>query len=320
LQILEISKIPYQWYYFGISSKETFMSYLIGIDGGGTSCRAVIAKPDGSRLGEGRAGPANIVTDVQDALRNIESASGQAAKQAGLSRAELEESSAVLGLAGANIASRGAVFEQQLRFLQSRVVSDARIALAGALGDNDGAVAIVGTGSVFIAQHRGAIRSIGGWGFAVGDFCSGARLGRTLLQEVLLAHDKVRPRSALTDAVMNRFSGSPDELVEYAQSAKPREFGIFAPLLFDAAYADDPIAAQIVDLALEQLEENLRVLIDRDNLPFCLLGGLASIYSSRLKSKLKKRELEPKGNALQGAVTMAVNAFGRRQKEPHRDG
>ena len=37
--------------------------FFIGVDGGGTGCRAVVAGSDGAILGSGRSGSANIVTD-----------------------------------------------------------------------------------------------------------------------------------------------------------------------------------------------------------------------------------------------------------------
>ena len=36
--------------------------YVVGIDGGGTRCRALLQDIDGNTLGEGAAGPANIMT------------------------------------------------------------------------------------------------------------------------------------------------------------------------------------------------------------------------------------------------------------------
>ena len=45
--------------------------YLIGIDGGGTSCRAAVATADGVVVGSAKSGPANILTDLDGALENI---------------------------------------------------------------------------------------------------------------------------------------------------------------------------------------------------------------------------------------------------------
>ena len=75
---------------------------------------------------------------------------------------------------------------------RSGVESDAPIALDGALGARDGAIAIIGTGSTFVLRQDGRTRAIGGWGF-LGDHGGGARIGRDLLEETLLAYDGIRP-------------------------------------------------------------------------------------------------------------------------------
>lgn len=46
--------------------------YLIGVDGGFTSCSARFTYHDGCTLGEGLAGPANIATNELLAQSNIE--------------------------------------------------------------------------------------------------------------------------------------------------------------------------------------------------------------------------------------------------------
>jgi glucosamine kinase len=287
------------------------MAFLIAVDGGGTSCRAVIAAPDGTPLGNGLAGLANIVTDLELARDNILAATRLAVQQAGLPEDRLSECASVLGLAGANIGNHASRIAARLPFRISHVETDARIALQGALGDSDGAVAVVGTGSVFMSRTRGRIRSVGGWGPAVGDFCSGARLGRTLLQEVLQAYDGLRSGSELTRTILARFGDDPGTLVEFAQAARPGDFASFAPLLFDHADRGDPVASEIVMAATRYLEETLQALVAADDLPFCLLGGLASSYSRRLSAPLKYSERRPEGNALSGALSMAVTRFGQ---------
>jgi glucosamine kinase len=287
------------------------MTFLIAIDGGGTTCRAVIADGGGAPLGEGFAGSANIATDMASARDNIVEAARLAAAQAGLPESRIGESAAVLGLAGANIGDNPSRIAALLPFRVSHVETDARIALQGALGERDGAVAVVGTGSVFIARAGGRIRTVGGWGPVVGDFCSGARLGRTLLEETLLAHDGLREASGLSRAILARYGDSPSALVEYAQAAKPRDFAAFAPLLFEYAERGDAIARGIVGDAVGHLEMALQALIGVGDLPFCLLGGLASSYAKRLSPAFSSRARPPDGNALSGALSMAVAMFGR---------
>jgi glucosamine kinase len=296
------------------------MAFLIAVDGGGTSCRAVVADSGGVRLGEAIAGSANITTDLHAARDNILKAVCSAIREAGLSESRISESAAVLGLAGANIGDNPKRIAALLPFRISHIETDARIALQGALGDMDGAVAVVGTGSVFIARSRGRIRTVGGWGPAVGDFCSGSRLGRRLLEEVLRAYDKLRDSSELSRHVLVRYNNDPSALVEFAQAARPRDFAGFAPLLFEYADRGDPIGHDIITDAVGHLEETLHVLIGDEDMPFCLVGGLASSYAKRLSPTFKARKRQPDGSALNGALSMAVAMFGGARGGMHSHG
>ncbi|MCH3159071.1 hypothetical protein K3X38_14540, partial [Listeria monocytogenes] len=85
--------------------------FFIGVDGGGTGCRAVVA---------------------------------------GLDKAHYATSHAVLGLAGGNVEGAGLPIERGLPFAHANVEFDGVIALQGALGDKDGVVAILGTGTAYI--------------------------------------------------------------------------------------------------------------------------------------------------------------------------
>ena len=208
------------------------MAYLIGVDGGGTGCRVIISTLAGKPLGKGSAGPANIMTNFDSAHVNVVEAAEIACKDADLPVTVLAQASAYLGLAGSNIGDCAERFARRLPFLRCQIETDAMISLQGAIGDNDGAVAIIGTGSAFVSKCGDAVDIVGGWGFMVGDLGSGSRLGRSLLQETLLAYDGVRDATALTSAVLAKFRDDPRTIVEYAHTARPGEFGSFAPMGF----------------------------------------------------------------------------------------
>ncbi|MCF3641253.1 N-acetylglucosamine kinase, partial [Rhizobium sp. TRM95111] len=125
------------------------MRYIIGIDGGGTSCRAAVATPDGTVLGRGKGGAANILTDPNNAIVSITDAALAAFRDAGLSEAELPAASAFLGLAGTNVGDLTRYVHDRLPFRDTVIDSDGLIALQGALGDADGSVAILGTGTIY---------------------------------------------------------------------------------------------------------------------------------------------------------------------------
>ena len=112
------------------------MELYLGVDGGGTGCRAAIANGEGRILGLGEAGSANIVTDPALSRRNI--------------------LTAVEGALGAT--GLGAEFgENKLRWTNLFIrdtIKQARLALGYCGGDRD-----VGLGP--LVEHGSAPRTTG---------------------------------------------------------------------------------------------------------------------------------------------------------------
>ncbi|MER8660941.1 N-acetylglucosamine kinase [Mesorhizobium sp. M1148] len=285
------------------------MKFVLGIDGGGTSCRAALATGDGVVIGRAKSGAANIRTDLTGARTHIVEAARQAFIAAGQDPDLIPQTPAILGLAGANVGTYRQQLESILPFSISRVETDAEIALEGAVGSGDGAMAILGTGTAYMARKGGTSRAIGGWGFQVGDQGSGARIGRDLLEQTLLAHDGVRPRSALTDSMMAIFRNNPEDVVEFTTNAKPGDFGGFAPKVFEHAEKGDSVANWIVDKSVADVEASLHALDLSDDAPLCLLGGLAPLYGPRLSQRYQALLKAPLDDALGGAVQMAARIF-----------
>ena len=285
------------------------VDFVLGIDGGGTSCRAAVARADGVVLGRAKAGAANIRTDLTGARTSIVEAARRAFAEAGQDPDLVSRTPAVLGLAGANVGTYRQQLQAILPFSRSRVETDAEIALEGAVGAGDGAMAILGTGSAYMVRKRGKSRAIGGWGFQVGDQGSGARIGRDLLEQTLLAYDGIREASPLTREMLAVFRDRPEDVVEFTTNAKPGDFGGFAPKVFDYAQKGDAVAVWIVDRAVADVEAALGALDLSDDAPLCLLGGLAPLYAPRLSQRFRGLLREPLGDALSGAVRMAARAF-----------
>lgn len=279
------------------------MTLYLGIDGGGTGCRAAVAGADGVVLGRGAADSANVFSDPEAACVNVVAAAKAALAAAG-ARSHLGELVAVLGLAGANV--RGAVhgFASGLPFARARVVTDALISVRGALGAGDGVTAAIGTGSVFASQRAGAVRFIGGWGFLLGDQASGARLGRDLLEAALLAHDGIAPTTPLLTAVMAE-AGGPEGLVAFARSARPADFAGFAPRLIAAVATGDAAALAILGRADADVVAAIDALLGATPAPLCFLGGLGPIFAARLAGRYGALIRPAEGTALDGALALA---------------
>lgn len=289
------------------------MELVLGIDGGGTSCRAAVATADGTILARAKSGAANIRTDLTGARSSIVEAARRAFTEAGLDPDLIAKTPAVLGLAGSNVGTYRQQLEAILPFSRSVVESDAAIALEGALGPGDGAIVILGTGTAYMMRRAGVVRTVGGWGFLVGDQGSGARIGRDLLEQTLLAHDGIRPNSPLTQALLAVFRGDPQDLVEFTTNAKPGDFGGFAPMVFDHAEKGDIVAQFILQRAVSDIEASLDVFGLKESEPLCLLGGLAPLYATRLSPNYRARLRQPLQDALGGAVSMAARRFASKE-------
>ena len=284
------------------------MRLVLGIDGGGTGCRAAIADADGRVLGRGEAASANIVSDPEGARVNIEAAA-RAALDASGTGADFDDLVAVLGLAGANLPAAAARLAERLPFARARIVTDAAIALRGAHGREDGITATCGTGSVFAAQRNGEVSTLGGWGLILGDQGSGARLGRTLLEAALLAHDGLAPSTALLAEVVAE-AGGPEGLVDFAQRASPADFARYAPRVVAAAAAGDAAAERLLAEAETVVAASIDRLAGNDLLPVCFHGGLGAVFAARLADRYAGRVREAKGTALDGALDMARQMAG----------
>jgi glucosamine kinase len=289
--------------------------YLVGIDGGGTSCRAAVADTSGRILGLGKSGAANIMTAPDTAIANIVAAARAAFIDAGLSADLIHIADAFLGLAGNNVEDTVAYVTPRLPFAHSIIESDGLIALEGALGNGDGTVAILGTGSIYIARHGKHVDYIGGWGFNIGDLGSGARLGQMALQESLLAYDGIIAKSPLTTALLDEFSNDPPKMVGFSQQARPGDYGRFAPRVFEAAEAGDETALRIIRQSAGWIDASLdRLGQITGGGRLCLLGGLAHLYPPYLAERHRARLVDAAADALTGAISLAYEAFDNRRE------
>lgn len=290
-------------------------AYFLGIDGGGTRCRAALSDESGRVIGRAVAGPANILTDPEGTLKNIIEAAAAAFENAGVAK-NFQDVSVVLGLAGTNVGTAVSYLQQNLPFSLFEIVHDGVIALEGAIGPDDGAIGILGTGSAFVVRKDGAIQSIGGWGFKAGDFGSGARLGQALVQEALLAADGIKPRTALLNALLERYSNRQEDLANFAAEARPGDFGSLVGLLVEYEKQGDSSARQIfkdaaaiVDLTLDEVQRRLGGAGK-----ISLLGGVAPILKPYLADRHQDYLAEPLNEPVIGALNLARN-LPRRQME-----
>jgi len=280
-------------------------SLFLGVDGGGTRCRARLCDVGGHQLGEGESGPANIRFGLQDALASVLQATRQALEQAQLTAEDLARITACLALAGATEpAERDAAQAQRHAFHNAIITSDAHAACVGAHRGGDGAVVIVGTGSIGWAVLRGKQHRIGGWGFELSDEGSGAWIGRELLRRVLLAHDGRASCTMLTRATFTQFA-TPHAIVQFAARATSRDYAALVPAVVEQAARQDDTALAIMRLAAAHLDAIAARLLALGVPRLSLTGGLAPDMTAFLSATTRTRLVPPQGDALDGALLLA---------------
>src|SRR2546421_6994325 len=127
----------------------TRSSLFLGVDGGGTSCRARLCDALGVRLAQAQAGPANIRFGVREAFASVLAATIDCLEQAHLSSQDLPRINACLAFAGATEPTELAAAKlHEQSFGKAIITSDAHAACVGAHRGLDGAVIIIGTGTI----------------------------------------------------------------------------------------------------------------------------------------------------------------------------
>jgi glucosamine kinase len=279
---------------------------FIGVDGGGTQCRARLQNEAGATLAEGIGGRANIRLDPGLAMRSILTACRGAIAAAGIDENVITGVHAGLGLAGAGQKHALERFAAEPHpFASICIETDAYAAWLGAFGGEDGGVIIVGTGSCGLAVVRGRETYVGGGGSVISDEGSGAAIGREALRRALWADDGRAPMTALAAALLGAFGGSRDAVVDWADRAEPSDFARFAPLVFDHARSGDELGLALVSGAAGEIGRIGHRLLRAGAPGIAIVGGLAGPLGPWLPAMLQAHLVAPRGDALDGAILMA---------------
>jgi glucosamine kinase len=282
---------------------------LLGVDGGGTRCRALLCAASGEKLAEATAGPANIRFGVEQSFASVLQATTQCLAQASLSPRDFGRIVACLALAGASEPSYLAVAQAYKHpFRKAVFVTDAQAACVGAHGGRDGGIIVVGTGSCGWAEVRGRHCRVGGWGWPISDEGSGAWLGSEALRRTLWAHDGRIAWTGLLTSLSVKFQSDPHAIVRWMTGAAPRDYGSFAPAIIEHAKCYDPVANELMQLAAGHIDALAARLIAFGVERIALAGGLAAHIEPWLAEARRGYLVAPLGSAVEGALQLAKAA------------
>jgi glucosamine kinase len=279
---------------------------VLGVDGGGTNCRARLTAASGEVLGEAATGPANLRLGLKQGFCAAVDAAALCLAQADLPRDHLSRIVACLAMAGASEPSYLAAAQAHRHPFRTAVITtDAHAACVGAHGERDGAIIIAGTGTVGWAVLKGQSHRIGGWGLPASDEGSGAWIGIEALRRVLWARDGRQSWTPLLRALFGGFDEDADALARWTHKASPGDFGSLAPQVVEYAERGDPVAEELMTSAAFHIDALAKRLREAGAPRLCLVGGLAPFLESRLSAETRLHLTPPAGDALQGALHLA---------------
>jgi N-acetylglucosamine kinase-like BadF-type ATPase len=213
------------------------MSYLLGIDAGGTGVSCIAFSLSGDELGVWRAGPGNPTANgLNLAVTNICLA---------IDAAQADLGPGCLGmLAGVAGAAAGGLREQLDLELAIRyrfpveVIGDAEMVLEARLTNRDGVIVIAGTGSIAWGRKGSEIARYGGWGHLIGDEGSGYGIAINALKAMFRDEDEGKPRQALSQALLYALQAADlREVIELIYSHDKATVAALLPVI--AAQADE---------------------------------------------------------------------------------
>jgi N-acetylglucosamine kinase-like BadF-type ATPase len=307
------------------------MTVVLGVDGGNTKTVALIARADGTVIGTGRGGCADVygATSPEAAVTAITTAVEAALAAAGVAAGALERS--VFALAGADWPEDYALHGRELPHrlgLSSAptIINDSIGAIRSGTPDGVGVAVVAGTGGAIGARNAaGTAWHLGFWPDGMG----GRALGRAALRAVYRHELGLDPATTLTRPVLAAYgAASPLGLLhEFTRrdGLDREDTARLAPVVLDEAGAGDPVAVAILEQEGLRLGEAASVVAARVGLtgayPLVLTGGvlrnpaagaLAAAIAARVPAAVPVR---PSWEPAVGALLLAFDAAGVRPDE-----
>lgn len=299
---------------------------IVGVDGGGSKTKVIVADGRGKELAS-LTGAGSAIRPGE-ALHSAEVIGALVRDTLATAEREDRPRTLVVGVAGAG---REKERKQLLRALEGEaladeviVVTDGEIALEDSFGDGAGILLVSGTGSIAYGRGpTGTMLRCGGWGPNCGDEGSGAWIGRRALSVLTASHDGREPETRLVGAVLTALElEDVEDLIAWSASATPKDLAALAVPVVALAAERDLRANSICTIAAEELVLHVRTLArqlfvdERAAVPVALAGGMLTrgsflrrLVEHRLKSAVPGAHLH--GDEVvpaRGAVKLAKKA------------
>ncbi len=306
------------------------MKLYLGIDGGQTATKSILADESGQVLGVGLGGPSDHFKDDESRLRTrkvLRQAIGQALDEAGLPESSEIEIAflGMTGVAGPQTSAARTYRELVAEYFHIKTLHldhDARSALAGAIPSMVGVITIAGTGSIaFGMNENGEAARAGGWGYLLGDEGSAYEIGRQALIAVAQERDGLGSVTLLTPLILEFLEIEDPALIPqviYRDSNPKLRISGASGLVTQAAKQGDRVALDLCRRAGRKLGEIALAVIRKLHMDehFVLVSGVGGVFLASdliwgpyrdtvLAGHPKARVIAPRFSPLIGSLLLA---------------
>ena len=270
---------------------------FLGIDGGGTKTAVCIIDKDMNIIGQAVSGPSSYDTvSVDEIKKNISNAISQI-------KFDGEIKSVFAGLGGIakkedSLVVKGILSEfTELSNALIEVDNDVLNAYYSALGDENGIVVIIGTGTVAYGVNNGKTHRCGGYCYQEGDAGSSYDLGRKALQYYARVIDKRYGESEFSNAIKEKIKvDNFGDLAHYLVNATRTEIASLAKVV--TQNSDNEFAKKIINCAVFEVLAMIDTVyreLEFKNTKIAIVGSLGNadtLYKELLLNDLEKRKIK----------------------------
>ncbi|WP_018753232.1 N-acetylglucosamine kinase [Paenibacillus sanguinis] len=298
------------------------MTYLVGVDGGGTKTAVIIASDKGEELTRFTVGPINYNGGDPD---SISASFTEMFRQITLYCGHLQlVDHLCIGAAGISNPSVRSLLEQQARDCgyagPLTITGDQETALYGAQNRLQGIILIAGTGSIcFGVNEQGQQHRTGGFGHLIDDEGSGYSIGRYLLALLVQSADGRIKDTVVPELVYQQLGMTTVQEVigfVYDKGTTKKDIARLAPILTTACEQGDAQALRLAEQSAASLYELIVPVIERLALgesPIAMAGSVlqkSRFVQEGLERRLalgypQTRLMMPVKDAAYGAVILA---------------
>ncbi len=279
------------------------VEFLLGVDGGGTGTRVLVARPDGSILARGEAGPSALGQGIAAGWTQVQKAVAAGFAQAGLAQPDWQRCAMAAGLSGVhNTQQRDALLAMLPPLAKVILKTDGYTMLVGAHAGRPGLIVASGTGSVGEVLHAdGSHAVVGGWGYPVGDEGSGSWLGIHAVRIAQAAMDGRAVAGPLAQKVWAFCGATRQDMAAWCAQAGQFAYAQVAPLVFECEDSDT-VAAALMAQAARDLEAVAYALDPQRTLPVAICGSIGNKLKGRMAPELRARCVEAAMGPAEGAL------------------